>query len=148
MEDVSASWMWVLSVVSAPSSETLQLFFLALLHLDTNSPTPWRKLCKAQQGDHPLRQHLPYLRRLTCSSYLQYYVSEGTFNGFFLSQHSHNCDVDTKLKDDIHRPLNTLGRAGKGMASIDICYAVAAYKSVAEKQISPHTLQACLCCTR
>ena len=133
MKDVSASWMWVLSVVSAPSSETLQLFFLALLHLDTNSPTPWRKLCKAQQGDHPLRQHLPYLRRLTCSSYLQYYVSEGTFNGFFLSQHSHNCDVDTKLKDDIHRPLNTLGRAGKGMASIDICYAVAAYNSVSEE---------------
>jgi len=50
MKDVSASWMWVLSVVSAPSSETLQLFFLALLHLDTNSPTPWRKLYGVHQG--------------------------------------------------------------------------------------------------
>ena len=40
-------------------------------------------------------------------------------------------------KDDIHRPLNTLARAGKGMASIDICYAVAAYNLVSEEH--PHS---------
>jgi hypothetical protein len=34
----------------------------------------------------------------------------------------------TTLHDDTFEPLHTLGRAGKGMASIDICYAVAAYK--------------------
>ena len=33
------------------------------------------------------------------------------------------------------RPYQSIGRAGKGMASIDICYAVAAYKSVAESEI-------------
>jgi hypothetical protein len=36
----------------------------------------------------------------------------------------------------LHRPLNTLGRAGKGMASIDICYAVAAYNLVSEEHSS------------
>lgn len=32
------------------------------------------------------------------------------------------------------RPYQSIGRAGKGVASIDICYAAAAYKSVAESE--------------
>lgn len=54
---------------------------------------------------------------------------------FFPSSFSHNQDIYTHaLQDDTYIDhYILLGRAGKGMASIDICYAVAAYKLVSER---------------